>query len=364
MAVVKSNSIKKAKKLKSIIKKIKNKQRIARRTNFKKKGSSYKKKLNRLIGGMDPKAAKASAFNLAAKTGHTTKGSIVGQSTGGTTASITMRSQSSTATGLPSTMGLSNTTTTSAKEFIPASNGSVTTATANTQGAPTLNPLPSLTLENYEDFIKTITDNWNKFFADNGFEKKNDFLDTLGKIGSEGPNTMIRKQLVDSKSKTLLDFKFNLIHIVENIILGMTPEPRNLLREIEYYLLLLGLQDYPPWFITCLYKEGSLPPFNKVHQVSFKARADIFKLKMDDESVEMETIIVKTAHKDIEPELLDVVKDETLYISKDGLAEYKIYIASEDLDLKMYMCKIVREDGEVEYIEGYVPAINLVLDNV
>lgn len=240
---------------------------------------------------------------------------------------------------------------------------------ANTEehDATTLKPLPSLTLENYEVFIKAITDNWNNFFVDNGFEKKNDFLDTLG---SEDPNTMIRKQLEDSKSKTLLDFKFNLIHIVENIILGMTPEPRNLLREIEYYLLLLGLQDYPPWFITCLYKEGSLPPFNKVHQVSFKARADIFKLKMDDESVVMKQIIVKTANKGTDPDILDVEVDDVLYISKGGLAEYKIYIASKEVDLKMYMCKIVRadgedgEDGEVEYIEGYVPASNLVLDDV
>ena len=121
---------------------------------------------------------------------------------------------------------------------------------ANTEahGATTPKPLPSLTLENYEEFIAAIADNWTKFFADNGFGKKNDFLKTLGDIGSEGPNninTMIRKQLEESNSQTLLGFKFNLIHIVENIILGMTPEPRNLLREIEYYLLLLGLHDYP-----------------------------------------------------------------------------------------------------------------------
>ena len=88
---------------------------------------------------------------------------------------------------------------------------------------------------------------------------------------------------------------------------------------------------------------------------------------MVDDSVEMVKIKVKTALTDPDPDLLDVEVGDELNISKGGLAEYKIYIASAEEDLKMYMCKIVREDGEdgeVEYIGGYVPASNLVLDDV
>ena len=81
----------------------------------------------------------------------------------------------------------------------------------------------------------------------------------------------------------------------------------------------------------------------------------------------MVEIKVNTAHTDIDPDLLDVDVGDELYISKGGLAEYKIYIASNEPDLKMYMCKIVREDGEDgagEYIEGYVPVTNLNLEHV